>query len=404
MDAKSTSIQITVKQGGLKYLQIQDNGTGIRLEDLTIVCERFTTSKLQQFEDLRQIATFGFRGEALASISHVAHLTIQTKTADNRCGYRANYSDGRLCDAPKACAGNQGTQITVEDLFFNAPQRLQAFKSATEEFQRISDVVAKYSVHNSTVSMCLKKMGEINAVLRTAGGSVSSKTDVIGAVYGADIARELLPIECTDDLYGFSANGYVTNINYSSKRFSFLLFINNRLVESAALKTALGQVYALYLAKGSNPFVYLSVSLDPANLDVNVHPTKHEVHFLYEDEIIERIKERVEEKLLGQNESRKYYTQTRLPGAPERTTSNESIQSSTSSSTAASNEKVYDRYLVRTDSKMQKLEKFFGNTTTKCDDAADESIGIRMPEATSEKKTPDLLTPIRMRKLNSFRK
>ncbi|KAF0303949.1 DNA mismatch repair protein Mlh1 [Amphibalanus amphitrite] len=145
LDAKATNITVMVKDGGLKILQIQDNGIGIRREDLSLVCERFTTSKLTAFEDLMQIGTYGFRGEALASITHVAHLTITTRTADSKCAYRrveARYTDGRLREDPRPCAGNVGTQILVEDLFFNMAARRQALRSPAEEFNKISEVVS----------------------------------------------------------------------------------------------------------------------------------------------------------------------------------------------------------------------------------------------------------------------
>uniref|UniRef100_A0AAZ3PJN5 DNA mismatch repair protein Mlh1 C-terminal domain-containing protein n=1 Tax=Oncorhynchus tshawytscha TaxID=74940 RepID=A0AAZ3PJN5_ONCTS len=188
LDAKSTNIQVTVKEGGLKLIQIQDNGTGIRKEDMEIVCERFTTSKLQTFEDLNAISTYGFRGEALASISHVAHVTITTKTADAKCAYRATYCDGKLKTQPKPCAGNQGTQITAEDLFYNVSTRRKALKSPSEEYSRIVEVVSRYAIHNSGKSFAVKKQGETMADVRTLPNA--SILDNIRVVFGNTVSRK----------------------------------------------------------------------------------------------------------------------------------------------------------------------------------------------------------------------
>uniref|UniRef100_A0ABI7WT94 DNA mismatch repair protein S5 domain-containing protein n=1 Tax=Felis catus TaxID=9685 RepID=A0ABI7WT94_FELCA len=313
LDAKATSIQVVVKEGGLKLIQIQDNGTGIRKEDLDIVCERFTTSKLQSFEDLASISTYGFRGEALASISHVAHVTITTKTADAKCAYRASYSDGKLTAPPKPCAGNQGTQIMVEDLFYNISTRRKALKNPSEEYGKILEVVG----------------------------------------------RELIEVGCEDKTLAFKMNGFISNANYSVKKCIFLLFINHRLVESASLRKAIETVYAAYLPKNTHPFLYLSLEISPQNVDVNVHPTKHEVHFLHEDSILERVQQHIESKLLGSNSSRMYFTQTLLPGLAG--PSGEVVKSTmgvTPSSTSGSSDKVYAHQMVRTDSREQKLDAF----------------------------------------------
>ncbi|ALC40898.1 Mlh1 [Drosophila busckii] len=346
LDAKSTYIQVVVKAGGLKLLQIQDNGTGIRKEDLSIVCERFTTSKLCKFEDLTQIATFGFRGEALASISHVAHLCIQTKTAAEKCGYKATYADGKLLGAPKPCAGNQGTIITIEDLFYTMPQRRQALKSPNDEFQKVLDVLAKYAVHNPQVGFVLRKQGEQPALKTPAS---STRADNIRIIYGAAIAKELMQFSYKDDMFKFELECQLTQVNYASKKSILLLFINQRLVESAALKSVLDAVYATYLPRGQHPFIYMSLTLPPQNLDVNVHPTKHEVHFLYQDEIIERIKQQVEAQLLGSNATRSFYKQLKLPGASELN----------DTQAVDKTQRIYDKELVRTDATEQKLQTFF---------------------------------------------
>ncbi|XP_048384844.1 DNA mismatch repair protein Mlh1 isoform X2 [Stegostoma tigrinum] len=355
LDANSTSIQVTVKDGGLKLIQIQDNGTGIRKEDLDILCERFTTSKLQKFEDLASIVTYGFRGEALASISHVAHVTVTTKTADGKCAFRASYSDGRLKAPPKPCAGNQGTQITVEDLFYNIATRRKALKNPSDEYSRIVEVMSRYAIHNSGVSFAVKKQGETVADVRTLPNA--STLDNIRTVFGNAVSRELIDVCFEDPKFAFKMKGYISNANYSVKKCIFLLFINHRLVESSALRKAIETVYAAYLPKNTHPFLYLSLEILPQNVDVNVHPTKHEVHFLHEDSIIESVQQHIESKLLGSNSSRTYFTQTLLPGPA--ITSNDFIKPSAASATpSGSSDKPYAHQMVRTDSKEQKIDAF----------------------------------------------
>ncbi|KAB1264456.1 DNA mismatch repair protein Mlh1 [Camelus dromedarius] len=327
LDAKSTNIQVVVKEGGLKLIQIQDNGTGIRKEDLDIVCERFTTSKLQSFEDLAHISTYGFRGEALASISHVAHVTITTKTTDGKCAYRAQYSDGKLKAPPKPCAGNQGTQITVEDLFYNISTRRKALKNPSEEYGKILEVVGRYAIHNSGISFSVKKQGETATDVRTLPGATT--VDNIRSIFGNAVSRELIEVRCEDKTLAFKMNGYISNANYSVKKCIFLLFINRNL------------------------------EISPQNVDVNVHPTKHEVHFLHEDSILERVQQHVEHQLLGSNASRTYFTQTLLPGLAG--PSGEVVKSTagvTSSAASGSGDKVYAYQMVRTDSREQKLDAF----------------------------------------------
>ncbi|KAG6973790.1 hypothetical protein JG687_00000704 [Phytophthora cactorum] len=323
LDAGATHVAVTVSQGGLKLLQIQDNGRGIQRQDLEIVCERFTTSKLKNFEDLKDIKSFGFRGEALASVSHVAHVTITSRTADQPCAYKASYRDGKLVAKrpgeskdPKPCAGKNGTQIVVEDLFYNLSTRKQALKNASEQYSRILDVVQKYAVHFGArgVGFVCKKNRESSCGVNTTQSS--SQLDAIRTIYGNKLASELTSFEHIRDATTAGSMdlqrqvyGYISNANYHLKKSSFILFINDRLVECPSLKRACEYVYSLYLPKNTHPFIYLSMELPPRNIDVNVHPTKREVHFLHEEDIVDSISQAIEKRLKGSNESRSFSVQ-----------------------------------------------------------------------------------------------
>ncbi|KYQ91477.1 MutL DNA mismatch repair protein [Tieghemostelium lacteum] len=378
LDAGATTITVTVRDGGLKLLQIQDNGHGIKLEDLDIVCERFTTSKLSTFEDLRKINTFGFRGEALCSISHVSHLSILTKTADSQCAYKAFYSNGKLVPAnsmetncePKPCAGVVGTLIKAEDLFYSVPSRKKVFKNPQDEHQRIVALMRKYSINNSSIQFILKKQGETTPDVHTPGGQ--SETQMISSLYGQDLAKELKEIEIQSEKLEFQMKGWFSSLNYQSKKTIFILFINNRLVDSKSLKTSFDQIYSKYLPKGSHPFIFLRLMISPKNIDVNIHPTKSEVKFLYEDQIVDLIQKSLDSHLSVSQQSKTFSTQSIIPdfsnNIPQPTSSqlkkksnnnNQNNNNSNNNNSNNNNSQIeYDKDKVRTDSKSQTINSF----------------------------------------------
>ncbi|XP_017792928.1 PREDICTED: LOW QUALITY PROTEIN: DNA mismatch repair protein Mlh1 [Habropoda laboriosa] len=386
LDAKATSIQVIAKEGGLKLLQIQDNGTGIRKEDMGIVCERFTTSKLQTFEDLQSITTYGFRGEALASISHVSLLTITTKTVNEKCAYKASYVDSKMKAPPKSCAGNQGTTILIENLFYNIATRRKALSNTAEEFSKISDVVTKYAVHNPKVGFSLKKHGEITPQVRTPANSTKMSNTRI--LYGNPVARELLEVELTDNTYKFKMHALVTNPNYSNKKMTFLLFINNRLVENSIIRKMLEELYTFYLPKKSHPWCYISLEIDPQNVDVNVHPTKHEVKFLHEFSIIERMRDAIDEKLSASNTSRTFYVQARLPKANITKEVLQEVLPEYEKDNNDKTKKIRPQEMIRTDATDQKLDKFNFTIHTAMKYARNDN-NVETNESTNTRKTED---------------
>ncbi|CAH8496745.1 unnamed protein product [Schistosoma mattheei] len=352
IDAGSTMIKITVKDGGLKLIQVQDNGCGIHQSDLPILCERFTTSKLKEFSDLSKISTFGFRGEALSSLSHVALVTVTTRTANQNCAFKVKYRAGVAESKPVPCAGNPGTTIVAENLFYNAPIRKSALKNGREELSKVTDVVAQYAIHYAQQcgfhlhSESATGKSSIEQDLRTSAGW--SRMDAIRAVIGSSIEQNLISFtssQCSSsestrlaiERYGLRYEGLLTAPNQVSSGCSpslkLNLFINNRLVSCTPIKRIVECAYSSVISRGlssnsidqhqailttkksfkvstnsnimyksstfNSLYVYLNIQLPAHTLDVNVHPTKAEVNFLHEDEIVNGLQDAIEQALLS---------------------------------------------------------------------------------------------------------
>ncbi|KAK2952768.1 putative DNA mismatch repair protein Mlh1 [Blattamonas nauphoetae] len=325
LDAGATSINVTIKDGGIKLLQIRDDGSGIHMDDLKIICERFTTSKLTKFDDLSNLQTFGFRGEALASISHIAHLSITSLERGSTIAYCASYLDGKILNpetSPRPCASIPGTVITVEDLFYNMLARKNALSSPSEEQARCVEVVSHYAIHYPRVSFTLRKQNEqvplVATQARNAHGTSATDSDLfkleihpIRSVFGTNLSREVVFVEHRiSDPIMCEIHGYVSQPSYHSHRGLYIFFINNRLVDCTPLKRAVDDIYRkeFSLPRGCHPFVSLSLFFpQPDCVDHNVHPAKSEVHFLHEERIIGIVTNVIKEKLLAEQKEKTFH-------------------------------------------------------------------------------------------------
>ncbi|CAG9465542.1 unnamed protein product [Pedinophyceae sp. YPF-701] len=383
LDAGATSITVTVKEGGVKLLQIQDNGHGIREADLPILCERHTTSKLRTFEDLQSISTLGFRGEALSSISFVSHLSITTCTKGAAHGLRTCYRDGAISEGPSVCAAMQGTTVCAEDLFYNVPTRLRALGSAADEYARILDITSRYAVFKPSVSFTCKRQGSARSDIHTLPGSTREAN--IRLIYGGAVAKDLIAFDASSSPDGpsagplddagasFAAEGLMSGVNYTRKKTVLILFINGRPVECSPLKRAIEGMYQTILPKGSRPFVFLSLEVPPQHVDVNVHPTKREVALLGQDALVEEIVAVMEAKLLAANTSRAIDSSAQVPLKQSAATQPDKrgrAEGADKAKAPAPGPKYEPHKLVRTDARAQTLEAFIQTPSSAAVEAA----------------------------------
>jgi len=278
LDAGATTVQVEVREGGQRLLAVADDGCGIPSDEVVVAFGRHTTSKLHDPEDLFRIRTLGFRGEALASIAAVARVTMTTRSRDEAAGTLVRFEAGELV-RKELCARPVGTTVTVENLFFNLPARRKFLRSETTESGHIVNLLVAYALAYPAVRFTLVQNGR--EVLRTTGSG--RLEDAAAEALGVEAARAMAPLpmlQVPGGRLGAAVSGLIgaPSLHRGSRDWMFF-FVNGRWVQDRALTFAVEEAYRSLLPNGRHPVAVIDVRVDPADVDVNIHPTKREVRF-----------------------------------------------------------------------------------------------------------------------------
>lgn len=294
VDAGATTIDLTIEEGGLNLIRVIDNGSGIQPDEVETAFQRHATSKLLSSADLFRIASLGFRGEALPSIAAVARVEcISSPTADG-LGYKLVIEGGTIKHQGPVNS-QQGTEMSVRDLFYNTPARLKYMKSIQTELGHISDYMNRIALAHPGIAFTLRHNG--NELLRTPG--TGDRLQVVAAVYGTSAAKAMLPISAETPDY--TLNGYISKPDLTrANRNAITIVVNGRYIRSFMVNQALLQGYHTLLPINRYPLVALEIGMHPSLLDVNVHPSKMEVRFSKEPELRALIEQAVR-KVLGRD-------------------------------------------------------------------------------------------------------
>ena len=292
IDAGASKITVEIRNGGISYIRVTDNGKGIMQDDMEIAFERHATSKLRSAEDLNEIKSMGFRGEALASIAAIAKVSLVSKTADSSTGYEVIAEGGKILSKQEAGCPN-GTSITIENLFFNTPVRYKFLKKDFTESGYIEDVVTRIALVHPEIAIKLINTGK--TVIQTSGnGDIKA---VIYNIYGKEIAENLINIDY--DYEDVQVKGVIGKPVISrSNRSNQLFFVNDRYVKDKTLSGAAEQAFKGFVTIGKHGFLVLNIKMDPQKVDVNVHPAKLEVRFQEESKIFKAVFHAIKEGLL----------------------------------------------------------------------------------------------------------
>mgnify|MGYP005841522867 CR=1 FL=1 len=301
LDAGATSVQVEVRDGGQRLIQVADDGCGIPADEAVLAFGRHTTSKLERGEDLYNIHTLGFRGEALASIAAVARVTMTTRAREEAAGHMVRFEGGELL-LQQPCARPAGTTVQVENLFFNLPARRKFLKAESTEQGHILNLLIAYALAYPSVRFGLMVNGR--EALRTTGRG--RWEEALAEALGIDAARAVAPLqEAIGRATGSSQAPRVTgfagapSLHRGSRDYLFF-FVNGRWVQDRSLAFAVEEAYRSLLPTGRHPVALLDVRVDPAEVDVNIHPTKREVRFRQGQDLFGLVQRTVRRSLVEQ--------------------------------------------------------------------------------------------------------
>ncbi len=292
IDAGATNIVVEIKNGGISFIKITDNGKGIAQDDLEIAFERHATSKIRSADDLDTVTSMGFRGEALASIAAISNVELISKTQQQENGYKVVVEAGDILEKEIA-PSSVGTSITVKNLFFNTPVRYKFLKKDYTESGYIEDVITRIALVNPQIAFKLINNGK--TVIQTNGNG-DMKT-VVYSIYGKTVAESISPVSYTYE--DIKVDGVIGKPEIArSNRSNQLFFVNKRYVRDKVLTSATEQAYKGMIPLAKFGFVILNITIAPARVDVNVHPAKLEVRFQEENKIFQAIYHAIKDTLL----------------------------------------------------------------------------------------------------------
>ena len=295
IDAGATKVVVTIKDGGKTLIQVTDNGSGIDINNMGIALERHATSKISKIEDLENTYSFGFRGEALASISSISELTMISKTADEMVGYKLFSRGGNILEKDEIGAST-GTTIKVEKLFYNTPVRYKFLKNDATEFRYIKEFLQKVALAEPDKSIELINNGK--QILKTSGNGEIK--DVVYLLYGKEIKDNLVDVNYQDGdikITGVVGNTFIAEENRKNQ----ILFLNNRNIQDKILTNSADQAFKGSTGIGKYGFFILNLQMPADYYDVNVHPTKKEVRFRDEDKIYKAMYHAIKNAILSKD-------------------------------------------------------------------------------------------------------